>query len=88
MTLDQRDEITRRITCQRRAAEVGVLRQIVGGAGEQIGEVATAAAGNADLLAQLVVVLDQEHAATALPRRRGAHHARGTGTHDNDVEAS
>ena len=69
VALDERDEIARRVARERGAAEVGILRQEVRRVGVQVGEVAAAAAGDADLLAERSVVLDEQHAAAALPRR-------------------
>ena len=83
--LDQRDEIARRVTRERGTAEIRVLRKIAGRARADIREVAASAAGDADLLAEPVIVLDEEHAATALPRLRRAHHAGGAGADHDDV---
>ena len=88
VAVDQRDEVARRVARERRAAEVRVRGEVVRRAGADVGEVAAAAAGDADLLADRVVVLDQQHAASALPGRRRAHHAGGAGADDDDVEVS
>ena len=53
----------------------------------QVGEVAAPAAGDADLLADLLVVVDEHDAPSALPRGRGAHHAGRAGTDHGDLEA-
>src|SRR5206468_12214929 len=82
VTLDQRDKIASRVPRERRAAEVRVLRKIAGRARTDIREIAAPAAGDADLLAELVVVLDEKRAAAALPRPRRAHHPGGTGADD------
>jgi hypothetical protein len=51
------------------------MRQEVLPAGVDIGEVAAAAARNADLLGQLGRMVDQHHALAALGRHERAHHA-------------
>lgn len=42
----------------------------------EIGEVAPAATRNEDLFSRLVGVVNEEHPASALARREGAHHPR------------
>ena len=83
--LDQRDEIAGRVPRERGAAEIRILREVVGRAGADVREVAAPAARDADLLAELVIVLDDEHAAAALPRLRRAHHAGGARADHDDV---
>jgi hypothetical protein len=53
---------------------VRILRQEVGRAGVDVGEVAAAAARDADFLGQLGGVVDQHHAQAALGCSRRAHH--------------
>jgi hypothetical protein len=77
----------RRVAGQGRAAELGVARQVVGDAHVQVGEVAAAAAGDADLLGELGGVVDDQHAAPALAGFGGAHHAGGAGADHDHVEA-
>ena len=52
----------------------------------QVGEVAAAAAGYADLLGELARMLDQQHAPAPLPGLRRAHHAGRASADDDDVE--
>jgi 23S rRNA pseudouridine2604 synthase len=51
-----------------------------------VGEVAPAAAGNADLLAGRLGMVEHQHAATALGRLDGAHHPGGAGADDHHVD--
>ena len=70
----------------RRAAEMRVLRQEICRLDIAVGEIAAPAAGNTDLLAEFVIVLDQQNATAALPGLRGAHHACRTGADHDDIE--
>ena len=70
---DERKEMAGRVARQRRAAEVRVLRQELCGARVQIGEVAAAAAGDADLLADDTVVLDKTGLVAAATSRLAAN---------------
>jgi len=83
--LDQRDEVARRIPRKCRTAEVRVLRKEVARTGPAVGEVAASPAGDADLLAQQMIVLDHQHAAAALTRLRRAHHAGRARADDDDI---
>ncbi|KAG1261865.1 hypothetical protein G6F66_014336 [Rhizopus arrhizus] len=56
-----------------------VVGQEVGGSGPDVGEIAAAAAGNADLLRQAFGMVDQHHAQAALAGHRCTHHASGAG---------
>src|SRR5258706_14299228 len=49
--LDERDEIARRVTRERRAAEVGIGREKIRGRRMEVGEVAAPSPGDANLLA-------------------------------------
>ena len=80
------DEIPRRKPLQRRNAEMRILRDELLGAGMHIGEIAPPAAGNADLLARLVGMIDDQNAAPALASLGGGKHARCAGADDEDVE--
>jgi hypothetical protein len=77
--------IARPVAGERRATEIRVLRQVAGRSRAGIGEVAAAAARDADLLADAMVVLDQQHAPSALPGGRRARHAGGAGADHDDV---
>ena len=87
VTLDQSDEIARRIARQRRTAKIGILRQVVRRTRVKIGEIAASAARDADLFAELVGMLDQQNAPPALSGDGGAHHPRGACADDDNVEA-
>ena len=84
--LDECDEMRRRVARERTAAEIRILRQVIRRSGIRVGEVAATSAGDTDLLADDVIVLDQQHAASALACDRRAHHAGGTGADDDDIE--
>jgi len=70
---------------ERGSGEVGVGAEEVFGSGVQVGEVAAAAAGDEDLAAGSVGVVEQDDAAGAARGREGAHEAGGTGAEDEDV---
>ena len=74
--LDQRDDVGGREARQRRLGEVRVLGEKVFGAAVDVGEVAAAAAGDQDLLADALGVVEQDDAPSAPPGLDGAHHAR------------
>ena len=63
-----------------------ILREEILRADFAIGEVAAPAAGDANALAQLLRVLDQQHFSPALAGLRGAHHAGRAGANDDDVK--
>ena len=82
----QRNEILRHETRQRRATEVGVLRQKAAGVAIAIGKVAAAAAGDADLLGHLVGVVEQQHAQASLAGDAGAQQTGRARPQHDDVE--
>ncbi|MNR02531.1 hypothetical protein D3C85_1183860 [compost metagenome] len=86
VALDHFQEVVLGEPLQRRQGEARVLAQEVRPAGPQIGEVAASAARDADLLARCAGVVDDAHAAAALARLDGAHHAGRAGADDQDVE--
>jgi hypothetical protein len=63
-----------------------VIGQKIGGSGPDVGEVAAAAARNADFLGQALGVVDQHHAQAALTGHRCTHHASGTGAEDGYIK--
>ena len=65
-------------------AQKALARQRRGGV--DIGEIAAAAAGNADFLARIARVVDHEDAAPAPPGLDAGQHARGPGSQHDDVE--
>src|SRR5690606_15224693 len=83
VALDHFDEIDRAEARQRRAREMRVARQEVGGLDAAVGEVAASATRNADLLGEFGGVVEQQHAAAALAGLASAHHA-GRACTDND----
>src|SRR5258706_14040019 len=86
VALDQGDEVLRREAREGGATKVRIAREEVFRAAMNVREVAAPAAGDADLLAQLAIVLDEQHPPPALARPGRAHHARGARADDDDVE--
>ncbi|MCY1234777.1 hypothetical protein D9M72_473680 [compost metagenome] len=82
---DQGQEIARRITRQCRLAEMRVGRKEILRPRMDIGEVAATTAGDADLLAGCLGMVEHSRAAAALARFDGAHHARSTGADDDHI---
>ena len=86
MLLDQRDEIRGRVAGQRRLGEMRIRREEILRLAVQVGEIAAAAAGNQNLLAQSVGVLEDRDAASALAGLDGAHQARRASAENQCVE--
>jgi hypothetical protein len=59
---------------------------IVGGGGTEVGEIAAAAAGDEDLVAEPVLMFEDGDPAAADPGRAGAEEAGSTATDDEDVD--
>ena len=72
---DQFDKILSGVARQRGGGKARVVRQVTVGSGVHIGEVAAAAAGDADLFADAVIAFQDSHRAAALSRRKRAHQA-------------
>ena len=87
MFFDQGDEVAGRVTRQRRLREVRIRRKEIFRLAVNVGEVAAAAAGDEDLLARAIGVLEDGDAASALARFDGAHQSGGAGTKNDCVEA-
>ena len=88
MPPDEIDEVRRRVARERRACELRVLGEIpLVPSGLDIREVAAAAAGDADLLAEPRCMFDQHDARAALACDGRAHHAGGPGADDGNIEA-
>jgi hypothetical protein len=86
--LDQVDEIARRVARERRAAEVGIGRVEVVRSDVDVGEIAAAAARDADLLGDLLGVVDEDDRAAELATDRGAVQPGGASADDRDVAAA
>ena len=86
MALDQRDEIGRRVARQRRLAEMRIRRKEIRRRRAGVGEIAAAAAGHQDLLADPVGMLDHQHAPAAPTGRDRAHQAGGAAADDHRIE--
>ena len=75
MALDQRDEVRRGVAGQRRTGEARIGGQEALGPDITVGEVAAPAAGNQDLLARRLRMIEQEDAAATLPGATLVPHA-------------
>ena len=80
--LDQLQEIGRSVAGQRGLGKVRIGREEVFGGGVQVGEVAAAASGDQDLLADAICMLQQENTTTAATGMHGAEQAGGAGAHN------
>ena len=85
VALDHVDEVAGRVARQRRFAEMRIGRQEVGRRGAGVGEVAASAARHQDLLADLVGVLDDQHAQATLTGRERGHETRRAAADHQDV---
>src|SRR3546814_19225406 len=72
MGVDKRDEVRGGVASQRRLGEMRIGRQIAFGTGVDVGEIAATTTRNQDLLAHGLGLVEQQHAATTMPRGRGA----------------
>jgi hypothetical protein len=86
VALDQVDEVVRCVARQCRLAEMRIGGQVVRGRRAGVGEIAAAAAGHQDLLADAVGVFDDQHALATPARGDRAHQAGGAAAHDHGVE--
>ena len=86
MAFDEGDEISLGVAVQRGLAEIRVLGQEAIGADLEIGEIAAAAAGDPDFLADLAGMIEQQDLLAALARGQGAHQAGRAGPDNDDVE--
>src|SRR5690606_16332670 len=73
MSFDQCEKVVRRKAAERGLREMRIGRNEPVGRGVDVGEVAAPAARDQDLLAGLVGVVEQQHAAPARTRLRSAH---------------
>ena len=86
MPLDQRDEIVLRVAVERRLVEMRIGRDEPVRRAIEIGEVAAPAAGDQDLRAGLVEMVEQQHLEPALARGQRAHQPGGAGADHDGVE--
>src|SRR5262249_16937810 len=86
VALHEVDEGARRKAFERRPTEIEVAGEEVRVRRVEVGEIATSAPRDPDLLPDLAIVIDQQHPPPALSRRGRAHHAGGARTDDGDVE--
>ena len=84
----QLDEALRRVAAQRATSEARVLGEIPQRVrAVEVGEVAAAAAGDTDLLAEPGGMIQQQDFQTTLPRDARAEQAGGTGADDGQIES-
>jgi hypothetical protein len=84
--LHEVDEVARCVACERGTAEIGIAGNERCGPRVDVGEVAAAPAGDADLLAELRRMVDEQHAPAARACDGRAHHAGRACANDYDVE--
>ncbi len=87
MPLDQCDEIRGRVAGQRRLGKMRIRGKEILGLAVEVGEIAAAAAGDENLLAQTVGVFEQGDAPAALAGLDGAHQACRAAAENECVEA-
>jgi hypothetical protein len=71
--LNQRDEVTRRVSGESGAGEVGIRGEEGIGRAVEIREIATTAAGDEDLFADAVCAVENEDTAAVLTGSYGSH---------------
>ncbi len=86
VALDETDEVGGRVACQGRFGKVGIGGEEIVGAGVQIGEIASATAGDEDLFAGAAGALEHSNAAAAAASLNGGHEAGGASAEDENVE--
>lgn len=86
VAIDEFEEMAGLVERERGFGEVRVGGEKAVGRAVNVGEVASAAAGDEDFAAGLRVVFEQDGSASALAGDRGTHEAGGTGSQDRDIE--
>src|SRR5258708_3850864 len=86
MLFDERDEIRRRVACQRRLGEVFVPGDEMFGLAMDICEIATAPAGDQDFLADAIGMLEHGDAAPAFAGLNRAEKSRGAAAENQGVK--
>ena len=85
MFFDEANEVGRSIAGERRLGEVGVGRKKIFRAGVQVGEIAAAAAGDQDFLADSIGAFEHQDAPSALAGFDGTHQAGSACSENDDV---
>ena len=86
MALHQVDKVLGCVARQRRATEVRVVAQEVGGAGVQVGEIAPASTRNSNFFGQFLTVVDQQYSQAQLAGYSSAEQAGGTRSQHDDIK--
>jgi hypothetical protein len=85
MSLDQCDEVLRRVAGERGACEVRIAGEETVRSAVDVGEVAAAAAGDENLFANAFGVIEYQDAAATLTCGDGGHEARCTSAEDEGI---
>src|SRR3954468_11055509 len=83
---DESDEMLWRVASQCRLAKMRIGGKKILGAAMKVGEVATAAARNQDLLANAIGMIEYNNSAPALASLNRAHQASRTSAHHDGIE--
>jgi len=86
MFFNESDEIWRSKAREGRLGKVRIGREEIVGRAMNVGEIASASAGNQDFLAETVGALQHSYAASALPCYHAAEKAGGPATENDGVE--
>ena len=84
--LQQRDEVLRRVTRQGRSAKMRVVAQELRRRGAGVGEIAAAAARDADFFGDFLAVVQHQHAQAQLAGHARTKKAGSTGTDHHHVK--
>src|SRR5437870_892239 len=82
---DQTAEILRGVARQGRFREMRIVRKKIFRGGAEVGEIAAAAAGDADLFTDGFIVLEDNDRTSALTSLDRAHQTRGAGADHDDI---
>ena len=85
VAFDEGDDVGGGVASERRLGEVGIRGEEVVGAGVEVGEVTAASAGDENLLADSVGVLEKDDAAATLGGFDGEHETGCACSYDEDV---
>jgi hypothetical protein len=88
MLFDESDEVSWSEAGEGGFGEVGIGGEEIFGSGVKVGEIAAAAAGNEDFLADAVGVLEKGDTASAFSGFNGAEQTSGAGAEDEDIEGA
>src|ERR1035441_9595927 len=84
MFFDEAHEVRRSVAGERRLGEVSIGRKKVLRAGVEVGEIAAAAAGDQDFLADSIRAFEHQNTAAQLAGFNGTHQASRAGSENDD----